>query len=111
MNDMTSAQFYEDPDNLKPVGPPKRPNRRVSSRLVSHVPVRFTAALISAVKRLADEDGVTVSSWIRGLVEREATRRLSAQNTTGATVIVAPFPQPQPPTTVNRTQERQQALG
>jgi len=37
--------------------------------------VRFPPSVIDAVKRLADRDGVTVSSWIRRLVIREVMRR------------------------------------
>ena len=42
------------------------------------MPVRFPQAVIDAVKRLADRDGVTVSSWIRRLVIAEVTRRQPA---------------------------------
>jgi hypothetical protein len=43
--------------------------------LSGHVPVRFSPSLVLAVKALADFDGVTVSTWIRGLVTREIERR------------------------------------
>jgi hypothetical protein len=38
-------------------------------------PVRFTPEMISAVKRFASADGVTVSAWIRGVIAREIQRR------------------------------------
>ena len=43
--------------------------------MTGHVPVRFPQATIDCVKRLADEDGMTVSSWIRQVVRRELQRR------------------------------------
>lgn len=76
-DDMDEAQqrsidFYKDPDNQMPVGPA---HRRNAPRLSSTVPVRFPAEMIAAVKRLADFDGMTVSSWIRRVVAREIRRR------------------------------------
>lgn len=76
-NDMDDAKqqsvdFYKDPDNQAPAGPGYR---RVAPRLTSTVPVRFPAEMIAAVKRLADFDGMTVSSWIRRVIAREIKRR------------------------------------
>lgn len=105
MSDEMTAQFYEDPQNLAAAGPAKAPRRRAPGRLSSHVPIRFDSVVIGAVKMLADEDGMTVSSWIRRLVDREVTRRLSARNETGGTVIVAPFQPALLPATANRLQE------
>jgi hypothetical protein len=39
------------------------------------VPIRFHDATIDAVKVFADADGVTVSEWIRRLVNREIEAR------------------------------------
>ena len=39
------------------------------------VPIRFHDATIEAVKEFADADGVTVSEWIRRLVNREIEAR------------------------------------
>ncbi len=39
------------------------------------IPVRFAPEVITVVKRFAVEDGVTVSTWIRGLVGRDIQRR------------------------------------
>lgn len=36
-----------------------------------HVPIRFNAEVIDQAKEIAERDGLTVSSWIRRLVERE----------------------------------------
>jgi hypothetical protein len=76
-DDMDDAQqhsidFYKDPDNQVPAGPAYR---RVGPRLSSTVPVRFPQEMIAAVKRFADLDGMTVSSWIRRLVAKEIKRR------------------------------------
>ena len=35
------------------------------------IPVRFTPDIIATVRHLATQDGVTVSTWIRRLVDRE----------------------------------------
>jgi hypothetical protein len=72
-DDMQHAvDFYKDPDNQVPAGPARR---RVAPRLTSLVPVRFPQDMIAAAKRLADIDGMTVSSWIRRLVAIEIKRR------------------------------------
>jgi hypothetical protein len=74
--DMKQAQeFYADPENQVPAGEARR---RAGRRLSATVPVRFPQAVIDAVKRLADRDGVTVSSWIRRLVIHEVMRRQPA---------------------------------
>jgi hypothetical protein len=82
--DNEAAAFYEDPENRKPTGPPVK--RKTQKRLTSHVPVRFTKSTIDQVKELADEDAVTVSSWIRGVVEREIRHRKLTTDTQGSLV-------------------------
>jgi hypothetical protein len=72
MDARQAQEFYADPDNQVPAG---QARRRTGRRLSATVPVRFPQAVIDAVKRLADHDGVTVSSWIRRLVVREVMRR------------------------------------
>lgn len=72
MDDRQAHEFYADPTNQVPAGPAYR---RAGRRLSATVPVRFPQAVIDAVKRLADRDGVTVSSWIRRVVIREVMRR------------------------------------
>jgi hypothetical protein len=66
-------EFYKNPANLVPAGPGRRPQRPAT--MSGTVPVRFSPDMIMAVRRLADQDGVTVSSWIRGLVSKEIQRR------------------------------------
>ncbi len=72
--DDAAAAYYEDPENrqLKGSGQ-KRPGP--PGRLTTHVPIRFSAGIIERVKELAADDGMTVSSWIRDVVEREVLRR------------------------------------
>ena len=63
MDDDEAARHYSDPENLRPAGPARR--RSGAPALSGHVPVRFSPSLISAIKALADFDGVSVSAWIR----------------------------------------------
>lgn len=80
--DDEAAARYEDEANLQPAGPGKvvrAPKRRLSS----HTPVRFDQDAIAAVKRFSDADGMTVSSWIRTVVDREIQRRMPRPSTTG----------------------------
>jgi hypothetical protein len=65
------ATFYKDPANVKAgrhVASPRPP-------LSGHVPVRFPDEVIASVKTIAAHDGVSVSTWIRNLVNRELERR------------------------------------
>jgi hypothetical protein len=59
--------FYARPENQEPQGPP----RRRSSRLTSMVPVRFSAETLDEIRRRADAEDRSVSSWIRRAVEHE----------------------------------------
>ena len=59
--------FYADPENQAPQGPP----RRRKAKLTESVPVRFPAETLERVRHLADTDDRSVSSWIRRAVERE----------------------------------------
>src|SRR5262245_41091359 len=79
MGDKQAQEFYADPANQVSAG---RAYRRTGRRLSATVPVRFPQAVIDSVKRLADRDGVTVSSWIRRVVIREVMRRQPAAVTT-----------------------------
>jgi hypothetical protein len=66
--DAAAFEYYEDPARREPA--PGRPRRRPDRALTQHVPVRFPAATIDAVRALAEADGMTVSAWIRRTVER-----------------------------------------
>lgn len=76
-DDATAAEFYADPANRRPAGPP-RERAGQARRLSTHVPIRFRPQTIELAKVIAERDGMTVSSWIRGVVEREVERRMPA---------------------------------
>lgn len=92
MDDKHAQDFYADAANQLPAGPAYR---RTGRRLSATVPVRFPQGVIDAVKRLADLDGVTVSSWIRSVVVREVMRRQPAPITTASSQPVR-FEAPSP---------------
>jgi hypothetical protein len=71
--DTEAFEHYEDPTKREPVE--DRPRRRRDRALTQHVPVRFPASTIATVRELAQDDGMSVSAWIRHTVEREAVRR------------------------------------
>jgi hypothetical protein len=62
--------FYARPENRVPQGPARR--RR--EKLTEMVPVRFPPEVMNEVRRRADEDDRSVSSWIRRAVEHELER-------------------------------------
>lgn len=70
---MTSEEeqdFYSQPENQEPQGPP----RRRKSRLSAMVPVRLSPELLDQIHRRAEADDRSVSSWIRRAVEHELRR-------------------------------------
>jgi hypothetical protein len=98
--DDNAAQFYSDPKNRQPVGRGRKQDAS-PGRLANHVPIRFSTETISRVKVLAELDGLTVSSWVRGVVEREIERRFPSKHETRLSVRVrawqfyAPAQQPE----------------
>jgi hypothetical protein len=46
------------------------------------MPIRFGEEVLLQVKQLADRDGLTVSSWVRRVVEREVERELRLRSVT-----------------------------
>lgn len=62
-------EFYADPANQAPQGPPRR-----RARLTDPVPVRFPPELLDEIRRRAQADDRSVSSWIRRAVEHELDR-------------------------------------
>lgn len=92
---MTTAMandFYAQPENQRPAGPAVKRGR---AGLSSHVPVRFSPEVIALVKLIAEREGMTVSGWIRRLVEREVQRLnppTTGQWTTGTFEIASITP-------------------
>jgi hypothetical protein len=72
MNDEELNALYADPENRTPQSPARR---RANKPKSAYVPIRFQPELIADVKALAEEEGKTVSSWIREIIEREVERR------------------------------------
>lgn len=73
MTDASEYEFYDDPANREAA--PVVGVKRSRPGLSTHVPVRFSPEMVVAVRALADEDGVSVSTWIRNVVSREIQRR------------------------------------
>lgn len=73
MSDDEAAAFYRASASL-PTGERVTPKK---IRLSGHVPVRFSESTIGEVKRLAALDGVSVSTWIRQLVDKAVRARTS----------------------------------
>ena len=63
--------FYMRPENQESQGPARR---RDGARLSAPVPVRFPPDLLEQVRRAADADDRSLSSWIRQAVEHELRR-------------------------------------
>lgn len=82
MTDDEANQHYADPENRKPAGRGRRLTPASKSSLSTHVPIRFRPETIAQVKILAREDGLSVSSWIRRVVERTVAARMPNWNTT-----------------------------
>lgn len=82
MTDEEAMEFYADPTNQRAAGPGVR---RSGPALSTHVRVRFSPEMIAAVKRFADEDHSTVSTWIRKVVAREIDRRRESETGLGPT--------------------------
>lgn len=63
-------EFYADPANQVPQGPP----RRRKPRLSEPIPVRFSPDQLAAIKARAEADDRSVSAWIRRAVAHELDR-------------------------------------
>lgn len=84
--DDAAAAYYEDPENRQSTGRGRRRSAQ-APRLTTHVPIRFSATVIERVKELSAEEGKTVSSWIRDVIDREVIRR-ERSRTVGAAPTV-----------------------
>ena len=82
--DDAAAAYYADPAHRDSEGPgyglPDRP-----ARLSSHIPVRFDRDTAAVIKQFSDEDGLTVSAWVRHVVDRELQRRISIKARSAST--------------------------
>ena len=63
-------EFYAQPENQAPQGSARRRRPKLSEM----VPVRFPPDVMDEVRRRADDDDRSVSSWIRRAVEHELQR-------------------------------------
>lgn len=63
-----------DPADIEPGSRVQKLPSRGGGKLSGAVPVRFPADTIEAIKRLADEQSVTVSAWIRYEIDQALTR-------------------------------------
>lgn len=67
MSDDEAFAFYSDPANQRAGARVPKPAKRP---MTGHVPVRFSDELISRVKAIATQDGMTVSAWVRHVDRR-----------------------------------------
>ena len=82
--DQQNADYYEEPAHREAGGIPRGRKRGGEGRMTSHVAVRFPSDLIQKVRQLAIEDGLSVSGWIRTVVDGEVASRLPAHPATNA---------------------------
>ncbi len=61
-------EYYVKPENQEPQGAARRRKR---ANLTEMVPVRFPPETLEEVRRLAEADDRSVSSWIRRAVDHE----------------------------------------
>lgn len=94
MTDLNAAEFYANPENRHPVGAPRR--RKSRGRLSNHVAIRFAPATIAFIRALAAREAVSVSSWVRAVVEREVDRRLPIPRTGASSTPTESIKGPRP---------------
>jgi Arc-like DNA binding dprotein len=63
-------ELYKDPEYQRPQGPA----RKRAKKFTDIVPVRFPGEVLDEVRRRAEADDRSVSSWIRRAVDRELKR-------------------------------------
>lgn len=67
IGDAEAFDHYDDPAHPEPTA--REVRRRRVRTLARHVPVRFHADTIEALRPLAQTDGMTISAWIRRAVD------------------------------------------
>lgn len=72
-DDADAFEYYDDPAHREPAAGAARRGR--ARTLTRHVPVRFPANTIEAVRPLAQTDGMTVSAWVRRAVDSTIRQR------------------------------------
>jgi hypothetical protein len=91
MSDLDNEAFdhYDDAAHREPA--PGQPHRLRERVLTEHVPVRFPASAVEAVRELAEADGFSTSAWIRHTVDQAVanrTRPAAGKSKSGAQVAV-----------------------
>lgn len=77
-DDAAAWEHYDDAANRQTKdGPARRPPR---PSLSAQVPIRFDPRVVAAVGRAAEGDGMSVSSWIRHVVDQELARRAGSSS-------------------------------
>lgn len=87
--DTRAAEHYEHPANRAPATPARPPRPPRPRQPMRHMPVRFSADLAAAVERLAAEQHITASAFVRAAVERAVSEADAAR---GEHVIHAEVP-------------------
>ena len=85
LDDDALASHYEDPTNRRISGRAAK-RRRSRALLTNHVPIRFSPETMDRVRTAAHLDGMTVSSWIRWIVDQEIARRWPAHGATAVSI-------------------------
>jgi hypothetical protein len=110
--DDAAAAYYEDPRHRRLTGQGRKRSGQMP-RLTTHVPIRLSAAVIERVKELAAEDGKTVSSWIREVIDQEILRR-ERSHTVGIAPTIRwerpPEPGPESKTIASSTEDAEELM-
>lgn len=90
-SDAGAFAYYDDPENRRPAPDAEVRRRRPLSRKVldNHVPVRFSADTIAQIREVAAAEGLSVSAWIRRLVDRELARQGAEEAPPGSRAALA----------------------
>lgn len=86
-DDASEAARFDDPTARDAIGAAHTPP--AGQRLTTHVPVRFSPRTVARVRILADQDGKSVSAWIRDVVDRQVELRWPSSSVTeGRAVLI-----------------------
>lgn len=73
-DDARAFATYDEASNREPVPGPSRGRAPGGATLSEYVPIRLSADAMEAVRRCAHAESLTVSAWVRRLIERELAR-------------------------------------